>query len=290
VRIALVHNPASGDAQHSHEEIHRQLQDAGHTVTLARLPEVPLDPSIDVVVVAGGDGSVRRTALAMLGSSVPIAVVPRGTANNIARSLGMMIDPEHWIGRLESMSTRSFDLGVVSGPWGHDLFLEGTGFGPFSRSALLLSHPAQSEEMRGHDDELTRDRQVVEEMVWNYAAQTCRIELDDQILSGEFIAVQIMNLPFVGPNLEFAPAANPADGLLDVVAIREADRAEFAAFVGARHQSPMLPSCFHASRTARALVRWDGAEVHVDDEIRTIGFAGVFLTKVLPGRLTFLGM
>ena len=46
------------------------------------------DPG-DVVLVAGGDGTVRKAAEFLIGRGVPIALLPLGTANNVSRTLGL---------------------------------------------------------------------------------------------------------------------------------------------------------------------------------------------------------
>ena len=47
----------------------------------------------DAVIVAGGDGTVGKVAKRLAGTDVPLVVLPTGTANNIARSLGIGVDP-----------------------------------------------------------------------------------------------------------------------------------------------------------------------------------------------------
>lgn len=294
MRLSLVYNRSAGRSEDSPDSIRQQLRRAGHDVRVIESSSIQRDVKLhdpgDLVVVAGGDGTVRTVAMAMIGQPVPIAVLPLGTANNIANALGLPSDAEAIITNLESLTPRGYDVGHLTAPWGQDVFLEGVGFGPFVRSALLLSHPNRDHEFPTSEDKLTRDRGVIEQMVWNYAAQTCSIELDTETVIGDFVAVHVMNLPGIGPQLTLAPDANPRDGYVDVVAIGEAERSSFAAFVGDKAAIGTSPAEFRVVRSRRVRLSWAGAEVHVDDEIRQIDGPGAFDVWVVPGQLTFLSV
>ncbi len=287
MQVTLVHNPSAGSSQYGRDELRNRLQRAGHSVKVIDL-QTPGEASIgevgDVVMVAGGDGTVRAVAARLRGSGVPIAILPLGTANNIANSLGLTANPNELIDQLETMPRRVFDVGCVSGVWGDDIFLEGLGFSPFVRSARLLSDPSRTEEFPRPEDELMRDRTVIEQMVWNYAAQTCSLTLDEETLSGTFVAVHVLNLPQIGPNLILSPGGDPRDGYLDVVAVSEVQRADFAAFVAHRRDSRF----FNIIRTRHVHMRWEGAEIHVDDQIRETGVPTELRASVAQGQLTFL--
>src|SRR5688500_13300883 len=58
-----------------------------------------MDPETDFIVIGGGDGTVRRIAVKLLHKDrsktrFPIALLPLGTANNIAKSLDLFIEPD----------------------------------------------------------------------------------------------------------------------------------------------------------------------------------------------------
>ncbi|MGM7679351.1 diacylglycerol/lipid kinase family protein [Microbacterium sp. A94] len=69
------------------------VMDAGQGMT-----REALDRGVDVVLVAGGDGTVRAVAEEMAGTGVPLSIVPSGTGNLLARNLGLpLLDPDAMI-------------------------------------------------------------------------------------------------------------------------------------------------------------------------------------------------
>ncbi len=69
------------------------IEDAGQQATRDAIAA-----GADVVLVAGGDGTVRAVAEAMAGTDVPLAIVPSGTGNLLARNLGLpLLDPDRMI-------------------------------------------------------------------------------------------------------------------------------------------------------------------------------------------------
>jgi diacylglycerol kinase family enzyme len=287
----LFHNPSAGSGSYTLEELVHELRKAGHEVSAYRQGDGSLDEQLrdpGTVVVAGGDGSVRRIALHLVDRDVPIAVLPVGTANNIARSLGLpRRDPIETIRRLDDLAPTKYDVGHIQAPWGRGVFLEGAGFGPSARAALLLSHPSQQELFEDPNQQLVRDRALLAEVVRHYAAQDAEIELDNERVAGQWLAVHIMNLPSIGPNLEIAPAADPRDGLFDVALIEDKRRREFADFLS-RPPDEQDSSLFPVRRSRSVRLRWSGAEVHVDDELHQVGQTAELKAHVLRSALTFL--
>ena len=123
----------------------------------------------DVVVVAGGDGTVGRVAKRFAGTDVPIAVIPTGTANNVARTLGLGVEPRRAIASLASAVVRDVDLGVVSetralGAKVEECFLEGFGVGVF---AYVIAERATKK-----DKKLRRGFHLLAKELASYPAHT----------------------------------------------------------------------------------------------------------------------
>jgi diacylglycerol kinase (ATP) len=68
--------------------------------------------AVDLVVAAGGDGTVRKVFRQLAGKDVPATVLPLGTANNIARSLGFEDDdPDSLVRGWPNGRLWSYDIG-----------------------------------------------------------------------------------------------------------------------------------------------------------------------------------
>ncbi len=95
--VVLFYSEAAGDGV-GLARLRRAVIGAGHKlVHVAERhhdPESLLDVPADLVVAAGGDGTVGAAARALAGSGVPLGVMPLGTANNVARSLGIHGGPD----------------------------------------------------------------------------------------------------------------------------------------------------------------------------------------------------
>ena len=94
MRVTLIHNPdAGGDNQPSGDDLLELIHKAGHSATFQSSKDAGWDKVLqeaaDVVAVAGGDGMVGQVAKRMIGKRIPIAILPMGTANNVATMLGV---------------------------------------------------------------------------------------------------------------------------------------------------------------------------------------------------------
>src|SRR5262245_26162219 len=113
------------------DHIRRAMAEHGHQVVcvvdekaeVARL----LDAGPDIVVAAGGDGTVAHAARMLARTGIPLALLPLGTANNIARSTGTSGQIDQLIAGWATASRVPLDLGVADGAWGRRLFVEGVG-------------------------------------------------------------------------------------------------------------------------------------------------------------------
>ena len=100
VKIVLIHNPTAGDGDHDEAKLTRLVAKFGdvtyQSVKTKGWARVFETTPADLIVAAGGDGLVRRVALnAPRGSR--IGILPLGTANNVANSLGIAGRPKEII-------------------------------------------------------------------------------------------------------------------------------------------------------------------------------------------------
>ena len=98
MRITLMHNPKAGDAEHGRKELMAALTNAGHQATYQSTKQSDYKKALrkptDLVLAAGGDGTVAKVGCRLIDTGIPLSVLPLGTANNLARSLGFVGSPK----------------------------------------------------------------------------------------------------------------------------------------------------------------------------------------------------
>ncbi|WP_265094641.1 diacylglycerol kinase family protein, partial [Enterobacter hormaechei] len=70
---------------------------------------------VDAIVVGGGDGSINAVLEGALAARLPLGILPLGTANDLARTLGIPPDPVAAAGIIQAGYLRQIDLGRVNG-------------------------------------------------------------------------------------------------------------------------------------------------------------------------------
>ena len=267
MELSLVHNPNAGGASAVETDaLENALVEAGHRVRRLETATVDdLDRALerpgDAVVAAGGDGTVRAVATRLAGRGVPLAVIPMGTANNVAAALGLRGSPLEIAAGLAAPVPRPLDVGVARGPWGEWRFLEAAGTGLFASTMAAY----------GPDDgkSLPRALAAILGTVPGFAALGCEARLDGEDLSGRYVLLEAMNTPALGPRLRLAPAADPGDGLLAVVTFEEHDRVGFAQYVAGLVAGNLeaLPNVTVRSGRRLEVVWPEGAPLHLDAEV-----------------------
>ncbi len=99
------------------------IDDDDHVELAERLSRA-LASDAEIVVAAGGDGTVLAVAEALLGSDKILAVLPLGTLNGLARDLGLALDLPGAIAQLDTLEPRAIDVGEVNGqPFLHNVIV-----------------------------------------------------------------------------------------------------------------------------------------------------------------------
>jgi diacylglycerol kinase (ATP) len=269
VRVTLIHNPGAGhQAEADAPGLVKLVEAAGHAVRYQSAKEEDwkdaLRASADLVVVAGGDGTVARVTRRMVGRGVPVALLPSGTANNIARTLGLHERPfEELVRGWQNARRIKLDVGIAKGPWGERYFVEGVGLGLF---ASLLSRPKRKKKNATN---------VVEGALHRLKKAAARCEpvelvaaLDGEDISGRYLLLEAVNLRYVGPNLFLAPDSQPGDGQFDVVLVTEAERARLLEYLEKWQENRERLAVLPTRRGRRLQFEWTGFELHIDDKLR----------------------
>ena len=262
MRATLFHNPGAGDKD-TKDRILAAMKlvdfDAHYVSVKDDDLEEAFKKKADLIVVAGGDGTIAEVLTRLTDRSLPVALLPLGTANNIARSLGIAGTPQELVETWSIDNSHPLDVGVVKASWGTSRFLEAFGVGLF---AEFLKSANRSAKPKGADN-LRKGRSMLEKFVKKAKPAELSVKIDGKSINGEFLGVEVMNLPFTGPGLPLARKADVADGLLDVVFFDFDRRRELEEWLDAPH-AESAPVATRHGKTVEIV--WNDTAHRIDDE------------------------
>ena len=273
MRVVLIHNPRAGDdSAPDAKQLKTMIRDAGHEIDYCsakgREWKSALEDPVDLVAIAGGDGTVAKVARRVIGRRIPLAVLPTGTANNISKTLGLKDVPvAELVSGWASAHRKRFDAGIVTGPWKSRHFIEGVGAGLFARAMAEADNNRTLENLNDAEVKATYAQQLLRDELKECPSTHLNVSLDGTDLSGDYILLEAMNMEFVGPNLYLAPDSLADDGLLDVVLIAEQHRRKLDEYLSTWQEGVMWPPDFTTLKGARLEVEWTGFDIHIDDTI-----------------------
>ena len=285
MRMCLYWNHTAGGGV-SLDRLTSVIEHAGHSVVRAVDDESDLPSNLgdaECVVVAGGDGTVARAGRALAGGPVPLAILPLGTANNIARSLDIRGEIEQLAARWQDGQVVKIDVGVVEVSGSAHRFIESVGCG------LVTSGITEGEKTLAKDHpetHLAEAREMYLETLRDLAPRRYDVTLDGERMSREFLLVEALNTTSIGPMLEFTADVNAADGHLSVVLLGESDRDALVAYLKAAASGRPVPAEFKSWRVKTIEIA--GADgLHVDDRVMDAGGSPVSI-GIHPRSLAIL--
>lgn len=275
MKVTLIYNPGAGrDEQPSADELFRLVQAAGYEAVFRSAKDdgwkSALEQPADIVALAGGDGTVGKVAKSLIGKGIPIAVLPLGTANNIAKTLGLLDRPlQQLISGWAAARRIKFDVGVANGPWGSRFFIEGLGIGLFTETMYRLDATSNADlaHLDGTDEKITSVLEMLKKRLQSPPVKKLKATLDGRDISGEYILLEAMNTSYIGPNLCLAPHANPSDGLLDMVFVVRGEQDRLHKCLSDCIEGKLTPPTLTVRRGKHLQVQWDRFPVHIDDEV-----------------------
>jgi YegS/Rv2252/BmrU family lipid kinase len=283
-RVAVVANTkklAKADAGRLKDALRKSGLDRTKWITIekgsaaTKATAKALDRGADVVLVCGGDGTVRAASQALVGADAALAVLPTGTANLFASAMNFPDDPAELVELIRGGDRRTIDTGTCNGLTFN--IMAGTGF-----DAAMIDSADDDKERLGMVSYLragvkqAREREAFE----------MRVEVDDKnVFEGSASCVLVGNIGTLKGGVEAFPDASPTDGVLDVAVVTA---------TGLRAWTGLMVSAVrgrqHLTRHAKM---WSGRSVSVltDSKHRfeldggVKGTAKKFDFQVVPGSL-----
>lgn len=181
--------------------------DAGHAMAKRAVEE-----EVDLVLVAGGDGTVRVVCAYMGRTGIPVGVIPAGTGNLLARNLGIPLDLDEALEAVLDGRDRRIDLVEVFGD-GLDTTRFAVMAGLGLDAAIISDAPPQLKKQLGWTAYVVSAAKNI-----NHPSVRVRITLDDRPpIDRRVRTVVVGNVGMLQANIPLLPDARPDDGLIDVV-------------------------------------------------------------------------
>lgn len=174
---------------------------------------------VDVVVAAGGDGTVGLVARALLGSETPLGILPLGSVMNVARSLAIPRDLDAAAAAIARGHVATIDVGLARGD-------------PFYEAGSIGLNAAMFREAQRFDD---GEWLSILRTIWvalRYRPARMELRLDDRVVRTRALMVTVANGPFTGLGMAIAPNARLDDGRFDVRVFRGFSKWELLRHLG----------------------------------------------------------
>jgi diacylglycerol kinase (ATP) len=169
----------------------------------------------DIVVAAGGDGTVGAIACELLGKETALGILPLGSVMNVARMLGISRDLAEAADVIAAGHVRTIDVGEAKG----QIFFEG---GSVGLHAAVFREAQRADSDSGHYRALA----AALWMLVRYRPPRMVLHLDDRVLTTRALAVAVAIGPYAGLGFTVAPSAAIDDGKFDVVIFSRFSRTE----------------------------------------------------------------
>lgn len=210
----------------------------------------------DILVAVGGDGTINEVAGIALKYQVPLGIIPLGSGNGLARSLGIPLKLAAAIKRLNGGETMRIDAWLLN----QKPFFNMAGMGFDAHISSCFAENKQRG-VWGYIKATFREFK-------KYKPQVYRIEIDGQAYTRKAFMISLANSSQYGNNAHIAPFASLTDGILDVCIIKP-----FALSYLPIAAWRMLKRTAHRSKYVEiikgkklSVMRDAGAPVHLDGE------------------------
>jgi diacylglycerol kinase (ATP) len=280
MRTILILNPASGTSAmapnpHTQEEIQESIVSSLRAADLEAeawytTPENPgyelakqaVQEGADLVIAAGGDGTLHSVARGLIGTNSTLGIIAVGTMNNIAHSLDISEDIAEACDIIANGATCYVDVGKIN----DELFLEVAGIG-LEATLFPAAEEFKSPGLLSSLDGIIKGLLAL----FRFKPTRFRASFDGhKVRSFKAVQISVCNTPYYGAHLRFAPNAVMDDGLLDVLIYKNFSRVEFIRHTLSISQGrrALEPKVSRRKVKSLAIYADQPVDIHADGEIK----------------------
>ena len=239
VRVKLIANPGAGNPAEAPDKLksvigYLEKNGLKVDVALAKPKEkaIPIarravKDGYKIVIAMGGDGTIEAVMRGIMGSKVRLGIVPAGTENNVARSLGIPTDLEEACALIASDNTLKLDMGQVK-------TRQGEKFVFFELATIGLAAAIYPDAAKVADGKLSNLKAAALTFIQQESRPKVFLTLDGESkIEVESMSVMVSNTPVCGKNFLVAPQASLQDGLLDISVYPDFSKVELMRYYAA---------------------------------------------------------
>ncbi len=271
MKVALIINPRSGRrkagsivrhaeeyaAANGHELIFSSIDKPGHGMIFA---QEAIGKQCHRVISVGGDGTLNAIATGLIGSQMPLGMVPMGSGNGYVRSLGLPLDPVKALHHAFTGTPRWMDVCYLN-----DIpFLGTAGIGFDARVAAQFD--------KSHSRGLLGYARIIIKDISSAPAMKITLEANGRKQDLEVLMLVFCNTREFGNKAVISPSSRPFDGVAELRVVRKPSlpgllRAFIQIYTGRADHSKYIQniSCTNAT------VHQNGILAHLDGEPMEIG-------------------
>ena len=218
LKLLLIINPVSGTRERMEiPDLALALNDHGFDVKIEytlfpgharELAQTALVNNADIIVVAGGDGTINETAAVLINSNIKLGIIPTGSGNGLARHLGIPLNVKKAILVIRKMKTLNIDAGTVNDrPF---FCTAGMGFDAYIGNEFMNG---KSRGLYGYANHVLRE-------YFRYKSSSYSVGINGSVINHKAFIITIANAGQYGNNAFIAPEADITDGYLNLCVVR----------------------------------------------------------------------
>lgn len=226
MKIRFIVNPFSGKRRKSQalvtEAVREALADeegifeirvASEKGSAAVLSKEALDKGYEIIFACGGDGTISEVAAPLVGTDVILGIIPIGSGNALASSLGIPKDMRAAVGLIKNMKVREIDVGAVCGRY----FLTTAGFAFEAHLSRSYAEGALSKRIRG----LAPYYPLALKEFLRYSPEPVTIKTPQGTETVTPFLLSAANTGQFGGGAFISPGASLDDGLIDICIVEK---------------------------------------------------------------------
>jgi|TARA_R110000823_G_scaffold138550_3_gene268099 YegS/Rv2252/BmrU family lipid kinase len=242
---------------------HLSVKYSTHKKHAIKLAKTSIAEGADIIVACGGDGTVNEVASSLVGTSIPLGIIPIGSGNGLASNLCIPKNLRRALELIKNSHTVRIDVGRINDKY----FFSNTGIG-FDASVIKNYESSEGRTLKGY---LMACLRTFRQLKQSGDIQICINDLN--ILTDPFM-IFASNSNEMGYKLSLTPKASLKDGLLDVLIISKIGRFKMLllGFLMILNKSHLMKEVKSFQTKSLVLINQGGNSLHsqIDGELHKV--------------------